>query len=140
MREILFKAKRTDNGEWVEGYYAFIDGVHYIYTGALCNGGLYVVAERFEVDPETICRYTGSTDKNGKKIWENDIVREFAECDELAKKLYFCYQIIWDKEYCAFAGCDIRTKEVAKFSDLGEIEVIINVFDNPEILEQEVYR
>lgn len=71
-REILFKAKRIDNGEWVEGYYVVIDNVHYIYTGKQENRGLYVLAERREVDPETVCRYTGMTDKNGKAIWENN--------------------------------------------------------------------
>lgn len=70
----LFKAKRVDNGEWVVGFYTYIHEKHYIYTGQLIHGGLYDVAERFEVDPSTICRCTGMKDKNGNLIFDNDIV------------------------------------------------------------------
>lgn len=70
----LFKAKRVDNGEWVVGFYTYIHEKHYIYTGQLIHGGLYDVAERYEVDPSTICRCTGMKDKNGNLIFDNDIV------------------------------------------------------------------
>lgn len=59
----LFKAK-TCNGEWVTGFYAYIHKKHYIYTGQLIHSGLYDVAERFEVDPSTICQCTGFNDEN----------------------------------------------------------------------------
>nr|DAR19188.1 MAG TPA: YopX protein [Caudoviricetes sp.] len=76
MREILFKAKRIDNGEWVEGCY-LRDQYHI--------GGKDIIfyrkdSDRFTVytniiDPETLCQFTGLTDKNGKRIWENDIIQ-----------------------------------------------------------------
>ncbi len=74
-REILFKAKRIDNGEWVEGQYVYItnplteDGKPIKHL--ICNG-----TNIFNdlIDSDTICQCTGLTDKNDKKIWENDIV------------------------------------------------------------------
>lgn len=70
-REILFKAKRLDNGEWVEGYYIGPVGVLDVHE--ICD--IHdITGTRVEVDPSTVCQYTGLTDKNGKKIFEGDII------------------------------------------------------------------
>lgn len=131
----LYRAKRTDNGELAEGYYAFIDNHHYIYTGNLCNGGLYVVAERFEINIATLCACTGLKDRNGKLIWENDIVAYwdaystesgYAEADCIGN-------VVWDDETISFQVTNRLSAE--SYEVLDECSVIGNIFDNPELLE-----
>ena len=133
-REILFKAKRKDNGEWVEGYYRadpdlnmrFICGWDYY----LSENGLEREPFEYEIDPDTLCQYTGLTDKNGEKIWENDIVRNKKGDIGVAQ---------WFEEHAAFMIWN-KTKNCVYYlaeNDFSKIEVNGNVFDNLELLEVE---
>ena len=126
MREILFKAK-TCNGEWVQGLLAHKDNKWYISNKA----GMPFA---FEVRPETIGQYTGLKDKNGNKIWENDIIKPY---DTVTNEGYI---IGWDNEMGAFVFCDINTNDslyvlVGHYIEsIQPVEVIGNIFDNSELL------
>lgn len=136
----LFKAKRKDNGEWVEGFYfcmTHTDGRHthhfIIPLGADLSLGTPVEKIQVEVDQSTICQCTGLKDKNGKLIFENDILSghidvEFPE-DETRKR------VVWHENgWCTNeTGCD-DYEELDDFNS-ENFEVIGNVFDNPELLE-----
>lgn len=102
MREILFKAKGRNNGEWVEGYYVLCRKCHYILpifnSVALYHGYDERYDEWIEIEPSTICQYTGLTDKNGLKIWEGDIVECVYDGQVNVRK------IIWDDSELNFKG------------------------------------
>ena len=132
----LYRAKQKGNEEWITGQYVkgldmYDKEVHLIFEPATI---LYSSGETdgwSEIDPATICQCTGLKDKNGKLIWENDIVvcRDFTE-----EK----YVIAWKQDEACFEyqqyGCSIMN-----FEQLSgcEVEVIGNIFDNAGLLESE---
>lgn len=124
-REILFKAKRKDNGEWVEGGYfsePYTDKKFIIRWNSFGLG----YNEFIEIDPDTLCQYTGLTDKNGKKIWENDIV-EIASEDG-----YFLCE--WDDDTARYnLNGDGLTVDFDNYWSY-EVEIVGNVFDNADLL------
>ena len=111
----LFKAKRIDNGEWVQGYLYGIWEKRYILWGMTND-----VPDMIEVDSSTICQCTGLKDKNGKWVWENDIVKY----DWGGTRIDFI-------EYQP----PIFTYSKSMRWNLQQDEVIGNIFDNPELLE-----
>lgn len=128
----LSKAKRIDNGDWLVGYV-----VKYGYTGKekyyivpSCVSDLYAI----EVDPSTICRCTGSKDKNGNLIWENDIVGYWdTYSTENGQAEADCNgNVVWDDETLSFQVTNRLSAE--SYEILDECSVIGNIFDNKELL------
>lgn len=141
MREILFKAKQIDNGEWIEGSLIDLDidsGYCYIvqpYKKASILPIIFLITDRMKlVDPETLCQFTGLCDKNGKRIWENDVVCLVCDGKE------HIYQIVWDNSELDFKATKGEENYGTHYEYLlccEEIEVIGNIFDNPELLQEE---
>ena len=143
MRDYLFKAKRKDNGEWVEGFYlhhreSLTDkGDHYIVV-ALGFG-----FDWYSVDPDTIGQYTGLKDKNGKRIFEGDIVHYLYEPGagywnsdqhsviEWKSTGFFMRGIMGTNKYACSTGWLVSTPH----GDGKCFEVIGNIYDNPELAE-----
>ena len=130
MREILFRGKRKDNGKWAEGYY-MDDG--YINQPFTELGGRF--DDTIEVDPETVGQYTGLTDKNGKKIFEGDIINAYHNRDLLNVSY-----VVFDRgEFLCelisgnFIDCCETLPE--QETECG-IQIIGNIHDNPELLKE----
>lgn len=130
-REILFKAKRKDNDKWVEGLpgYDMSGNIAEIETHKSFGD-----CRIYEIDPDTLCQYTGLTDKNGKKILENDIcIIKDGTLDEEDG----CFICKWDDCTARYIldgnGLTVDFDNV----DARDVEVIGNIFDNAELLEVE---
>lgn len=138
----LYKAKRLDNGEWVQG--ALLDGESHCLIGQEIKFSPYTEHEckivGYEVNRDTICQCTGLKDKNGKLIWENDIAKFDVYYYEKLQSSTIS-QIKWCNALCALSLVvnDRGTRgTLGHLMDLNkEIEVIGNIFDNPELLESE---
>ena len=138
MREILFKAKSIQTGEWIEGipikthlglFISFEENPHY------CSQyGYMEIDDILIVDEKTLCQFTGLCDKNGNKIWENDIL--MAHLDE-----YYPEDVTYETVEWGVAGwvtheADSTDREYLDEFDTEHFEVVGNVFDNPELLQE----
>lgn len=141
----LFRGKRLDNGEWVYGnlirsndsevgYEAIIiptnDSNMYTKGGSIGDLGF---ENWHRVNETTICQCTGLKDKNGKLIWENDIVMTVYDGNE------HIYQVVWDESELDFKATNGKENYKSNFEYLpccDEIEILGNCFDNPELLEE----
>lgn len=137
MREILFKAKRVDNGEWVEGNYVVArDRKELRQHNILVADNDLGYFRQYVIDKNTICQYTGLTDKNRNKIWENDIVK-----DDRGN----IYKAFWQERYYQFSWICVKSDlspigakwDLWSLSRNGDLEVIGNIFDNEDLLKGE---
>ena len=139
----LYKAKRTDNGEWVEGYI-----IRYGFTG---KEKWYIVPHyasdlyAFEINMETACRYI-YMDKNSRKIWEHDIIK-YHFGNETAEIKYGAYQSCFDSAKTRHIGFfvdwvdDVNLrKDLGYWTDMVECEIIGNSIDNPELIKERKYK
>ena len=129
----LFKAKRTDNEEWVTGSLITCeDGTCKIATRYLDDSAnIAILICVYDVDRETICQCTGLKDKNGKLIWENEIIKckfgiAVAVWDKSEWRIKCVKDNIWRKDLHYWV-----------VEDNQRTEVVGNIFDNPELLESE---
>ena len=123
MREILFRGKKIDGGEWIKGFYAE-NGHGSSNIQPKCKFFGYLVK------PETVGQYTGLLDKNGNKIFEGDILESDSER----------FVVDWDDEFSGFYLTNVnpRYQGVAMFANVADDGYIIgNVHDNPEMLNNE---
>ena len=152
MKEILFRAKRVDNGEWVEGH-LFDDGFsepkHYFvgrivvepYIGTADDDWNITGIDFCEIDPETLCQFIGICDKNGNRIWENNII-SINTYDYMEPQEDFFGRVVYLEKWVCWC---IQPPDEEKFIPLCECEgsyqtdrfVEGNVFDDTELWERE---
>ena len=149
MREILFRGKRCDNGEWVKGYYIRAEhhwhkhGIHkdWITLGASANGGWFVLHNKYAVNAETVGQFAGLTDKNGKKIFEGDIggYKQVDGAKRNGKPITCIGKVVYNVKTASFA-VESKDETGCKYFDyfpIKDFEVIGNIHDNPELLRGE---
>lgn len=135
MKENLFHGKQKDNGEWVEGCLLGNDVI--VPKGQsfyICHNILDSALMVYEVIPETVGQYAGSPDKNGKKIFEGDICEVTMFTCEGEDKHYLC-EVCFDCGSFVFrerSGFDILPVDIYDFET--DVEVIGNIYDNPELI------
>ena len=145
LREILFRGKRVDNGEWAEGYYIYHikrticpigdsvkpeDEQHVIMQDGFSDWNMPRNTVVFDIDPENVCQYTGLKDKNGKRIWENDIVSGYFNHKKITGFIKYGSNAVYYIEREGSYGIHLDNSE-------DWLEVIGNIFDNPELLKGE---
>lgn len=138
MRRIFFRGKSVDDGMWVYGYYVFRKAHRGTFGQTITDSDFdrhYIVGiqgDSTEVNPTTVCQFTGLFDKNGKRIYEGDIVKKRVYNGSIKpREVYFscgCF-------HCGFGGGSSTKGHPYMLND-SNIEVVGNVHDNPELLEE----
>ena len=142
MREILFRGKRLDNGEWIEGNYSFADCFakhqHYIFQNK---------AFEHAVDPSTVGQFTGLLDEHGKRIFEGDLLNGFSYPFLRDNAHNYFAEVVWFENSPAFGlvvhknplsavrGISAGNADYMEDFDESDWEIIGNIHDNPGLLE-----
>ena len=173
MRELLYKAKLKNKDRWIKGFYCCkkettycftedyekfpVKTLHYIIRDEMTDWGLPNEFRFYEIDPDTLCVFTGMTDKNGNKIWENDILLQKTAKNHWCQ--WKCIGVVkygehdWDESNYGYTSIGFYIEPIARKGDTVRIacglnqvdinnesypiEVIGNIFDNPELLKTE---
>lgn len=131
MREILFRGKRVDNGEWFFGNLDLRQFGGSFYACIIHQLSMWKTT-KFEVVPETVGQYTGLTDKNGKKIFEGDILDY---CFSWRKvKLYG--RVGFSQKHVGYFLYDKNFEMMPGIEDCATMKVVGNKFDTPELWEE----
>lgn len=137
-REIIFRGKGKFTGKWIEGYYVKIGETDYICTGEVAENnhlndyGLICCSPAgHAVDPDTVGQYTGLTDKNGKKIFDGDILLIGKGTIPVVVEFSADYDLSWE---CVTKNIGEHYRHRLEYDSL-KYEVIGNRWDNPELLE-----
>lgn len=125
----LYRAKRKSDKRWIYGNLIHTDDGVYIIQNYVPQH----LIGNYEVDPSTICQCTGLKDKNGKLIWENDILIGFL--DNLYPEYATYTRVLWNNS--GFCANENHSEDIAPLDEFVQIhfEVCGNIFDNPELLE-----
>lgn len=136
MREIIFRGKRADNGEWV---YGSLITERNMFDGNLMTMHIQDIEEPYDdnlIDDETVGQFTGLTDKNGTKIFEGDIVKHIQKY-EISGEVKSIAVIKWNEAYSCWS-VEYTNGRITAFlgTEYHKLEVIGNVHDNPELLKE----
>ena len=130
----LYRAKRADNGEWIIGNLVYSENASIGYEYMIMP--IQIIGNWSTVLKDTICQCTGLKDKNGNLIWENDICRRILLP---TKRIEKNFRIAYVPYKCCLSAIDLDGSNITFLSDYinnqYEVEVIGNIFDNPELLE-----
>ena len=141
MREILFRGKRKDNSEWIQGDFCSPCNIVFLENGydAVLGKDDCPICNDFEVIPETVGQYIGLTDKKGTKIFEGDIGR-YKQTDGVkinGNSMICIGKVVYNEKTASFA-VDSKDEIGAKNYDyfpIKDFEIIGNIHDNPELLK-----
>lgn len=124
----LFRGKYIDDGEWMSGSYYELAGRPLIFKPVFASKKAV-----YEIDPATICQCTGLKDKNGKPIYENDIMVAYYDEENPEHGTYV--MVAW-REY-GWVTVENNSDDPCPLDDftIKHFEVVGNIFDNPELLE-----